>query len=332
MLKYYSKRVLLSLVVSFVTLEIGLQIASIVLPSFLVRSDDGQVQAYDQTVLCVGDSHTYGAPLPAQDAYPAQLDERLNAADADWRVQVVNLGIPGQNSAMVANRLEKQINYYQPDLVVVWIGLNNSWNFNEFDLEQVEDPFIGWRQWMLRSKVVRLIVVSGFREVGGRPSRATKPESDVAPAGVQQWRLGGEVIEIPGSPREAGAPTQNAIQAQRQSDYSRIISLTKAYAVPLILLTYPLEILDNQHATNIAIRNESERNGISVVASSDAFHRAVQAGHESRELIVDAVGPHPTRVLYRYLVDQLAPMVDRVLAESNSGGSIPRPFIVEMSE
>lgn len=61
MLKYYSTRVLLSLVVSFVTLEIGLQIASIVLPSFLVRSDDGQVQAYDLIVLCVGDPHTFGA-------------------------------------------------------------------------------------------------------------------------------------------------------------------------------------------------------------------------------------------------------------------------------
>jgi hypothetical protein len=320
MLKYYSKRVLLFLVVSFATLEIGLQIASIVLPALLVRSDDGQVQAYDLTVLCVGDSHTFGAPLPAQDAYPAQLDERLNATSANRRVRVVNLGIPGQNSAMVANRLEKQINYYQPDLVIAWIGLNNSWNFNEFDLEQVEDPFIGWRQWILRSRVIRLIVVSGFREVGGRPSRATKPESGVAPGGVQQWRLGDEVVEIPTSPREAGAPTENAIQTQRQIDYSRIISLTKAYTVPLIFLTYPLEILDNQRATNVAIRNEAERNGISVVASSDAFHRAVQAGHESRELIVDAVGPHPTRVLYQYLVDQLAPMVDRVLPESSPGG------------
>ena len=317
MVKHYAKRLLLSLVVLFLTLEIGLQIASIVLPMFLLRSGDEQLQADGLTILCVGDSHTFGAPLPSEDAYPAQLNERLNAVRTDRRVRVVNLGIPGQNSPMVANRLEGQINLYQPDLIIAWIGLNNSWNFNEFDPERAGDPLIEWRQWLLRSKVLRLIVVSGFREVDSvRPTRTGEPEVGPAPDGVQQWSLGGEVVEIPTSPRNANAPTQDSIQMQRQSDYARIIGTAKAYDVPLIFLTYPLEILENQRATNIIIRSEAERDGISVVASFDAYKLATKDGHTGPELIVDAVGPHPTQLLYRYLVDLLAPTVDRVLAES----------------
>ncbi len=119
MLKHYAKRLILSLFVLFVTMEIGLQVASVVLPAFLVRSEDEHAQAYDLTILCVGDSHTFGTPLPSQDVYPAQLKERLNAGRIDRRARVVNLGIPGQNSVMVANRLEGQINYYQPDLIIV---------------------------------------------------------------------------------------------------------------------------------------------------------------------------------------------------------------------
>jgi hypothetical protein len=30
-------------------------------------------------VLCVGDSHTYGAPLPREESYPHQLEEQLES-------------------------------------------------------------------------------------------------------------------------------------------------------------------------------------------------------------------------------------------------------------
>ncbi len=322
MVKHYVIRLLLSLVVLLVTMEIGLQVASLVLPALLVRSDDELAGAADITILCVGDSHTFGAPLPSQDAYPAQLSEVLNATSSDRRVRVVNLGIPGQNSAMVANRLEKQVNYYRPDLVIAWIGLNNSWNFNEFDLDRTDGSTIKWRRWLLRSKVLRLIIVSGFREAGVRPTRTQKLEGDSAPSGGQEWNLGGEVIEIPlpPLPQVVEAPSQDSIRVQREKDYARIIGMTKAYEVPLVLLTYPLEILVNQRATNVAVRSEAERAEIPVVASSDAFKRAMADGHTGPDLIVDAVGPHPTRLLYRYLVDLLSLEVERQLTESRTGG------------
>jgi lysophospholipase L1-like esterase len=320
MLKYYVLRLSVALVMLFVTLEIGLQVASYVLPRFLLRSDDERGEAPGLTILCVGDSHTFGAPLPSEDAYPAQLKERLNAAHGNQRFRVVNLGIPGQNSAMVANRLEKQINFYRPDLIIAWVGLNNSWNFNEFDPDRAEDPFIQWRQWLLRSKVLRMIVVSGFREVGGRTTHVEVPQTDPTRLGGQQWDLGGEIVEIPGLPTEKDSLTQDSIQAQRRSDYSRIIKMAKAYDVPLIFLTYPLEGFENHRATNMVIRREAERDGVSVVAASDALRRAIGEGYKVPDLVVNAVGPHPTRILYRYLVDELAPTVDRVLAESRAGG------------
>jgi prolyl oligopeptidase len=95
-----------------------------------------------------------------------------------------------------------------------------------------------------------------------------------------------------------------------------MIDTSRAYDVPLIYISYPLEILANQQATNTAIRTSSRSQGIPVVASFDAYKQAVEDGHTGPELIVDAVGPHPTRLLYRYVVDLLLPVVDRLLAQS----------------
>lgn len=57
-------------IVTLVVIEIGLQIAAVAAPSLLSRAGDIN-DSSTITILCVGDSHTYGAPLPEADAYPA---------------------------------------------------------------------------------------------------------------------------------------------------------------------------------------------------------------------------------------------------------------------
>ncbi|MEN8161441.1 MAG: GDSL-type esterase/lipase family protein, partial [Myxococcota bacterium] len=79
------------------------------------------------TILCLGDSHTYGAPLPRDESYPSQLQARLDAAfPGDYRV--INLGAPGANSAMVARHFAENVRRHRPDLVILWVGVNNAWN------------------------------------------------------------------------------------------------------------------------------------------------------------------------------------------------------------
>ena len=48
------------------------------------------------TIVCVGDSHTYGAAVAPEEASPSRLQVELYAA-APGTYRVINLGIPGHN-------------------------------------------------------------------------------------------------------------------------------------------------------------------------------------------------------------------------------------------
>jgi hypothetical protein len=320
--KYYAIRFCLSFVVLLATLEIGLQVAAIVLPAFLVRSGNQAALSDEVTILCVGDSHTYGSPLPREDAYPAQLEEGLNLESPDRHFSVVNLGLPGQNSAMVSNRLEKQVATYEPSLIIVWVGLNSRWNFNEFDVDREGSWLIELRQWILKSKVLRLIIVSGFRD-GAPGSESADPlarperlDAKRVLPGVQRWEMDGEIVEIPAMTTGDETPTEDAIRVQREGDYAAMIATARARDVPLIFITYPAEILTNHLITNMAIRKQAERFGIPVLSSFLAFQEALSDGYTPGELLVNAVGPHPTRILHGYVVKRLRPLVLQLLADS----------------
>jgi lysophospholipase L1-like esterase len=76
------------------------------------------------TVLCVGDSFTFGAGAAAADSYPAQL-ERLLHAGATGRFRVVNEGVPGSNSSQLVRRLPFLLRKHRPEIVVVLTGQND---------------------------------------------------------------------------------------------------------------------------------------------------------------------------------------------------------------
>ena len=81
-------------------------------------------------VLSVGDSHTYGAFVARDQSYPAHLQQQLDRIEPG-RYSVLNRGIPGMSTAQVRNRLPLLLTRYQPDLVILWAGVNNSWNTAE---------------------------------------------------------------------------------------------------------------------------------------------------------------------------------------------------------
>src|SRR5262245_16376866 len=116
-------RALLLVLLTLAVAELALQAAALFAHG---RENDTHAEnAY--RVLCVGDSHTYGAMLPAVDSYPGHL-QRLLDEKSPGTYAVVNLGIPGQNTTQVRNRLHGAIATYRPNLIVVWCGVNNAWN------------------------------------------------------------------------------------------------------------------------------------------------------------------------------------------------------------
>lgn len=78
--------------------------------------------AYQGTIVAMGDSLTAGLGVNENDAYPAQLERKLQAAGLHWRV--VNAGIGGETSSGALSRINWVLKL-KPDIVVLETGAND---------------------------------------------------------------------------------------------------------------------------------------------------------------------------------------------------------------
>jgi lysophospholipase L1-like esterase len=73
-------------------------------------------------IAAVGDSLTYGYGVAAEEAWPAQLERALGA---EFRVEVLNLGVCGAQSEEVLGVLRRFLPRVEPDLVLYGVCLND---------------------------------------------------------------------------------------------------------------------------------------------------------------------------------------------------------------
>ncbi|HRY30655.1 MAG TPA: tetratricopeptide repeat protein [Elusimicrobiota bacterium] len=72
-------------------------------------------------ILCLGESTTaYGG----ENSYPSQLEKILNARAGGVRFAVVNRGVPGTDSARIADGIDDNLDRYAPAMVVTMMGAN----------------------------------------------------------------------------------------------------------------------------------------------------------------------------------------------------------------
>ncbi|MBN2368891.1 MAG: hypothetical protein JXO72_00215 [Vicinamibacteria bacterium] len=76
------------------------------------------------TILCVGDSFTFGLRVKDDKKYPAILERLLNDHSAVRKYRVVNAGRPSASSGFHLSKLDRWIRRYRPDVVVVMSGYN----------------------------------------------------------------------------------------------------------------------------------------------------------------------------------------------------------------
>jgi lysophospholipase L1-like esterase len=118
--------------------------------------------ANEFTILCIGDSHTYGIGAPGPLSYPRQLANLLNGASKKTVYRVINAGVPGTNSSEALAALRKvYARNRRVDLVLVLTGGNNSVSFRNASFF----PDDSWRAkpagrqigWLIdNSKLLRL--------------------------------------------------------------------------------------------------------------------------------------------------------------------------------
>ncbi|HIE72366.1 MAG TPA: hypothetical protein EYP98_20590, partial [Planctomycetes bacterium] len=115
-------------VLSIVLLEVVLQIASYV--TYLTYSRDQVATGAEggATILCIGDSYTFGLGSSSpEETYPATLQRQLKKQRLA-EPTVINAGWPGHNSRDLLQQLDAQLAAHSPDLVLVLVGINDTWS------------------------------------------------------------------------------------------------------------------------------------------------------------------------------------------------------------
>ena len=119
----------IGIIVALFCLEILLQTSSFVLKYTNKISNSQKIEQKIKTkdddsicILCIGESTTYGQ-------YTKFLPYFLNK-ETDKNFVVIDCGIPGTHMKDVAERINEQINYYQPNIIVSMMGINDA-QFND---------------------------------------------------------------------------------------------------------------------------------------------------------------------------------------------------------
>lgn len=167
------------LLAALLLLELGLRGTGLFLLAFRDLADrrrggdDGEVR-----ILCVGESTTY---CGGSQSYPRQLEEVLNELGAPRRFIVVNKGIPGTNTGVIANRLESWLDDCRPDAVVAMIGVNDGGEMMVAPLEEEGRAGERFLKNLRLYKLFTLIREGARRRDGGADGF---PEVDAETAGL----------------------------------------------------------------------------------------------------------------------------------------------------
>jgi lysophospholipase L1-like esterase len=282
------------LLAALVLLELSLQLAS----RFVGDRSGAWRSGASRRVLCVGDSHTYGALVRREEAFPAQLQRLLEQREPGvW--SVVNLGVPGLSSTQVRNRLPVWLARYQPDAVVAWSGVNDSWNVSELDQTR-GGLWLALEQLALRSRVYRLLRVKLHdlalerdAEKGRRVWQVADVEGALSLEETWTVRRDGRIERITNRRLAPDSYAPDAeVEARAEADYAAMAGIARAAGAALVLVEYPMDV-GMFAAANRAMRRTGERLGIPTVDSPAAQARVPPEEHEW------LWAGHPNGAIYR---------------------------------
>ena len=262
----------LLLLAALLAAEIALQVASAWAPD---RSAPGSAGA-SYRVLCVGDSHTWGAGVDRSESYPGQLQRILDNAEPGL-FSVMNLGVPGINTAQLRNRVPEWLSRHAPDVLVVWAGVNNAWNSAEVG-NAPNSLLAGFDRQLLRSRLYRLARVRLHDRTLERYSDQGPEDRlwDVvgrrgAPGPIDRHIVKHDgVIEV--FEHHKGSPNLDGVEQRAIEDFGAIARYAEAASSRMILITYPVPASSFVPA-NRAMCAASHEFGSGLVSSAIALAR-----------------------------------------------------------
>lgn len=92
------------------------------------------VHAQEKKILILGDSLSAAYGIPVDDGWVSLLEQRLVRQNFEYKV--VNVSISGETTLGVKTRLEKLLNEYSPEIVIIELGANDG--LRGFTLSEIE--------------------------------------------------------------------------------------------------------------------------------------------------------------------------------------------------
>lgn len=294
-------RVALLVVATIVSAELFLQVGAL-----LIRDRSGTTSQGEITILCVGDSHTYGGGVEPAKSYPGQLQSELDRV-APGRFKVLNRGIPGFNTTNVRKRLPDIVERHRPDMIWLWVGVNDSWNRSEVDELEQDDGATAPRKSLFerlvdRSRLVKLLRARAYKTTveqhaqGRATAHAFGPEQ--IPGGGIRFEMDG-VVEQVGVVVIDEEPLDE-LAKRMQNNYRAIVSYAAERNVPLGFITYPVPYPFANRA-NTAMQQVAKEEAVVLVDSFD-----LMSGFPDEERFRTTWGAHPTELHYAEIAKAVA--------------------------
>jgi tetratricopeptide (TPR) repeat protein len=120
------------------------------------------------SILCLGESTTAGG----FNSYPQYLQDYLDRRNGSRKARVINKGVMGTTSSMIARRLENYIQQYKPDMIIMMIGINDPKDADHHENSEVSS------KWYRDLRIVKFAVTLTelYRAVLWKWSGGPKPE------------------------------------------------------------------------------------------------------------------------------------------------------------
>ncbi len=254
-----------SFIVLLFSLEAGLQIAHVVAAE--LRADSHVKHPGAPVVLCVGDSHTYGTSLPEEDSYPSQLEDELEKRGIV--TNVINMGIPGQNTSELRRSLPQLLDRYGPDIVIILICSNNDWNRADILWSDIQDGKVdsGVKTWFLKAgykisdslrivQLVRYLVYSNVMEFEPNekePDRQGGVHFHESRFGTDDWQRGPELSD------------------RSMRDLCAIVDMVRESGASPVFLNYPAQPFAPMFLANYFIEQAAQTKSVLLVDVAKAI-------------------------------------------------------------
>jgi len=245
----------------------------------------------DSTILCIGDSWTEGAK---DGNYPNMLKTHFDKSLGPETVKVMNLGISGSNSTAAINLLKKNLNKYDPQVVIVMTGNNDHWNLNgstywEFEKKK-KTGFtllkVKMRIFFLSLRIRKLYDLLTSKLRGVRPRNEFLYADSVDKSNLKAFYIDREIHE-----------------KQLKYNLIKLVELSKTRQFNLIFMTY---FHFHGYKVNEIIRDVALSYRVPFVDNNYIFHKEIGPADYKKYLIPDG---HPNARGYQMIADRLAELI-----------------------